>query len=154
MKAIIGLGNPIKNDDGIGILLVSEIEQKRIPPDVEVFEAGTRGMRLLHLLNDLDKALIVDAVHFGGEPGESVFFTPAEVKSLNESRSTHDTNFLEVLELSKTLEEEPEEIVIMGVEPKDTSFGEGISSELENKLPELIDELFKKSIEMFGSGKK
>lgn len=154
MKAIIGLGNPIKGDDGIGIRLIKEIEGKDLPPDVKVFDAGTRGMRTLHLLNDSERAVIVDAVHFGGEPGDSVFFTPEEVKSLNRSESTHDINFLEVLKLSRALDEEPEELVIMGIEPKDTSFGKGVSSELEDRLPELVDDLFKKAMEVFGSNEK
>lgn len=154
MKAIIGLGNPLKGDDGIGVRLVREIEKRNIPSDIKVFDAGTRGMKILHLLNDLEEAIIIDAVHFGGDPGDSVFFTPADVKSLTKSQSTHDTDFLEVLELSKTLDEGPEKIVIMGVEPKDTSFGGGISSELEDKLPELIDDLFKKVMEVFGPGER
>ncbi len=151
MKAIIGLGNPLKSDDGVGILLINEIQKKDIPSDVEVFDAGTGGMKILHLLNDVEKALIVDAIHFGGKPGDSVFFKPEEVESLNKSQSSHDANFLEVLELSKTLEEAPKEIIIMGIEPKDTSFGEEVSSEIENKIPNLTNDLFEKAMEIFDS---
>lgn len=154
MEAIIGLGNQLKGDDGIGILLVREIEKKELASNIEVFDAGIRGLRLLHLLKDLEKALIVDAVRFGGEPGDSVFFSPDEVESLNEFQSTHDMDFLEVLELSKTLEEEPDGIVIMGVEPKDTSFGESISPELKHRLPQLVEDLSKKAVEMFGPNEK
>ncbi len=153
MKAIIGLGNPIRADDGIGIRLIKEIRKKDLPPDVEVFDSGNRVMRLLHLLNDLEIAVIVDAVHFGGNPGDFVFFSPEEVKSLNTSKNTHDTNILEVLELSKTLNKESKEIIIMGIEPKDTSFEEGISQELKDRLPEMIDELLKKIMVMGSDGK-
>ena len=150
MKAIIGLGNPIKSDDGIGIRIVREVEKKDLPPNVKVFDAGTGGMNIFHLLRDSERTLIIDAVRFGREPGDSVFFSPEEVKSLNKSKSTHDTNILEVLELSKTLNEEPKEIIIMGVEPKDTSFGEGLSPKLEGRLPELTDDLFEKVVEVLG----
>lgn len=151
MNGIIGLGNPLKGDDGIGILLVKEIEEKSIPSNVRVFDAGTGGMKILHLLSDLEKVIIVDAIHFGGEPGESVFFEPDEVNSLSQSKSTHDTNFLDVLKISERLEEEPEEVVIMGIEPKDVSLNEGLSPELERKKPDLTEKLYERVKDMFGT---
>lgn len=151
MNGIIGLGNPLKGDDGIGILLVKEIEEKSIPSNVRVFDAGTGGMKILHLLSDLEKVIIVDAIHFGGKPGESVFFEPDEVNSLSQSKSTHDTNFLDVLKISQRLEEEPEEVVIMGIEPKDVSLNESLSPELERKKPDLTEKLYERVKDMFGT---
>lgn len=144
MKGVIGIGNTLKGDDGIGMILAQKMEEREIPPDVKVFDAGTGGMKILHRLKDLEKAIIIDAVRFGGDPGDHVFFSPDEVKSLRESRGTHGTDLLEVLELSERVGEAPEDVLILGIQPKDDSTRSGISPELEKKIPEIMEELDKK----------
>ncbi len=141
MKGIIAIGNTLKRDDGIGIALLREIKERDFPKTVNTFEIGVASMDLLHVLGDLDKAMIIDAVHFGGPPGDFRFFTPKDVESLQESRGPHTTNILDVLELSEEMGELPEEIIIMGIEPEDTSFGEDLSHSLEEKFPELVEYL-------------
>lgn len=148
MKGIIGIGNPLKGDDGIGIVLIKEIEEK-VPSNIQVYDVGSGIMKTLHILRDLDKAIIVDAVHFGGEPGDFRFFEPKEAKSLVESKSSHDVDLIEVMELSDQLGELPGETLIMGVEPKDVSFREELSPILKKKLPVLVDELYKKTQDLF-----
>lgn len=150
MNGIIGVGNPFKGDDGIGLRLLEEIERKGLPEDVQTFDVGTNSLRVLHVLSDLDKAIILDAVHFGGSPGEYTFFRPAEVKSLKESRGSHNIDLLEILELSKRLNEEPEEIVLMGIEPGSTSLSNDFSPSLKSRIPELTDVLYQKTKSLFG----
>lgn len=144
MKGVIGIGNTLKKDDGIGVKLARGIKNKELPSGTKVFAVGLGGIKVLHILKDLDKAIIVDAVRFGGEPGDYVFFSPEEVKSLKETKSSHESDLLEVLRLSKELGESPEKIVIMGIEPKDDSLGEEISPELKERYQELVNELFDK----------
>ncbi|KXB06213.1 hypothetical protein AKJ52_02440 [candidate division MSBL1 archaeon SCGC-AAA382C18] len=144
MKGIIGIGNPLKSDDGIGVALLREMEKREFPQQVQTFEVGIASMDLLHILEDLDKAILIDAVHFGGAPGDYCFFTPDNVDSLQESSSPHTADILDVLELSREMGGLPEEIIIMGIEPDDTSFGEGFSKNLEENFPELKKTLYEK----------
>lgn len=141
MKGIIGIGNPLKRDDGIGVALLQEMEQRDFSETVQTFELGIASMDILHILEDLDKALIIDAVCFGGASGDYRFFTPEDVESLQESSGPHTTNILDVLQLSKEMGELPEDIIIMGIEPEDTSFGEDLSESLEERFPELVKAL-------------
>lgn len=144
MKGIIGLGNPLKADDGIGVRLIQELKEKNLPSNVSVHDAGTGGMKVLHVLKDFEKVIIVDAVRFGGEAGDFLFFTPDEVRSLNESKSAHDSNIFKVLELSEKLEELPEKLIFMGIEPKNTGREDNLSSELEAKVPKFTEILYEK----------
>lgn len=148
MNGIIGIGNTLRGDDGIGVILAKKMERK-VPSNVRVFDAGSGIIDILHILENLDKAIIVDAVHFGGKPGELKFFEPKEAKSLVESKKSHDLDLLEVLELSDLLEELPKQILIMGIEPKNISLRKGLSSTLENKIPELTKKLYEKAKTIF-----
>ncbi|MFW5904464.1 MAG: hydrogenase maturation protease [Candidatus Saliniplasma sp.] len=138
---VIGLGNPLNGDDGIGIVLIQKLEERGKSPHISIFDAGTGGMKVLHFLKDLDKVIIIDAVDLDKEPGDFVFFNPEEVKSLKEPSGTHDSNLFEVLELSKDLGEIPDEIIIMGIQPKCTEIGEDLSDEVENNLENMLDSL-------------
>jgi len=66
--AVIGIGNPLMRDDGAGLSVIDLLSRE--PKNVAIVDAGTGGMMLLHILPDLDVAVIVDAVDFGGKPGE------------------------------------------------------------------------------------
>ncbi|MBS3814718.1 hydrogenase maturation protease [Candidatus Bipolaricaulota bacterium] len=145
---VLGIGNTLKGDDGIGVMLVKELKKEEFPGEVEFHEVGTSGMNILHYLEGLDKAVIVDALRSGGNPGDSIFFRPEEVDKDITVRSTHDANLLEAIELSETLGERPEKIVIMGVIPDDMTIRDGLSPLLENKLPDLVKKLREKIISL------
>lgn len=146
---IIGLGNPLNGDDGIGIVLIQKLEKRGNFPNISIFDAGTGGMKVLHFLKDLDKVIIIDAVNLGKEPGDFVFFSPEDVKSLRNPSGTHDSNLFEVLELSEDLGEIPDEITIMGIQPKITDIGEDLSDEVENNIENMLDSLEEKISELY-----
>lgn len=141
---VIGIGNTLKGDDGIGVVLVDRLKGGDFPGEVEFHEVGTSGLNIIHYLKDLDNAIIVDALRNEGEPGNSTFFRPDEVDNSIKIRSTHDANLLEAIDLSETLGERPEEIVIMGIIPKDMSLRDELSPLLKEKLPELEEKLREK----------
>lgn len=147
-KGVIGLGSSVRGDDGISEVLIRKLGEENFSSDVEFINIGMGSVKALHVLRRLDKAIILDAVFFGGDPGEYVFFDPEEVKSLKRSKNPHDSTLFEVLELSRKMEELPEEIQIMGIQPKDVSLKEGLSPELESEVPRLLDALRQKIAEL------
>ncbi len=146
---VLGVGNPLKGDDGIGVELVNRLKDGGLPEEIELHDVGTSGMNIIHYLKDLDGAIIVDALRSEGEPGDFTFFGPEEVDNSMAVRSTHDANLLEAIELSGTLGERPDEILIMGVIPEDISLGENLSPSLQEKLPELERKLREKALSLF-----
>ncbi len=142
MKGVIGVGNPIKGDDGIGVRLAENVESRELPDDLKVYELGVENFEILHVLKDLEKVILVDAVRFSGNPGDHRFFSPEEVESLKGSGGPHSVDILEILSLSDRLGERPDEVLIMGIEPKNTDFGDEFSSPVEKRVPELTDILY------------
>jgi len=141
---IIGIGNPLRKDDGVGIILLEKLieNKKKLPKDIEYIDSGTSGMRLLHQFALFDVVFVIDAVDFNGTPGELRLFKPEDVvnQKYNLSISTHDIDFLKIVELSKKLKEKPE-IFIFGIQPRDTNFGKGLSAELQQKINSILNSL-------------
>ena len=139
---IIGIGNPLRQDDGIGIVLLEKLrqEKKGFPDDLEYVDGGTGGMSLLHVLVRFDIAVVVDAVDFNGKPGEYIFFNPDESRSKKPmvTTSTHGSDFFDVLRVSKQLHENPDKLYIFGIQPKTMSAGTELSSELKYAIPTFI----------------
>jgi hydrogenase maturation protease len=140
-KAVIGIGNPLRGDDGIGIHILHELEKRKTSSDFSLLDGGTGGIRLLHLLKNLDEVYIIDAVDFDGEPGEFVFFQPNQIKSKQVSKGPHDTNIFDILTLAVKLSGKPQKTVIMGIQPKTTDIKQGLSEELKNRLKLMVEAL-------------
>ena len=135
--AVIGIGNILMGDDGAGVRVL-ELLPERVPK----IDLATGGMRLLHKLEGLNTAIIVDAVDFGGEPGEVTVFLPETVKSLKATGySLHDVDILKVLELAKELEKSPRNIFIVAIQPANVGYQEGLSPEVQAALPKLASEI-------------
>jgi len=134
---IIGIGNPLMGDDGIGIRLVNDLAAEYAArADIEFADAGTSGMRVLHLLAGRKKAIIIDGALMHTEPGVIRRFTPDEVavRNILACLDTHEGNLLKILDLSRRLGELPEEVIIFGIEPADLAPGERLSPTLSERL--------------------
>lgn len=142
---VIGIGNPLRKDDGIGIVLLEELVEIKddLPDDIEYIDGGTGGMNLLHLFARFDIVVFIDAVNFGGEIAESKFFNSEEVisKNIQIKTSTHGSDILKIIQLSKGLGEDPDEIFIFGVQPQDMTPGTRLSHEIQENIDLLVNNL-------------
>jgi len=140
-RFVLGMGNVLLRDEGIGCHAVHALEG--IPlPDVTVIDGGTCP-DILPLPGDADKLIIVDAVKGGGTPGQIYRFHPEDI-TLEERPclSLHDVGLLDSLLLMQI--RHPDRIgvgeaVIIGVEPKEIDWGLELSPELREKMPQIID---------------
>jgi hydrogenase maturation protease len=136
-KFVVGIGNLLLRDEGIGCHVVHALEEIA-PPDVEIIDGGTCP-DALQLLEDADKLIIVDAVKGGGMPGQIYRFRPEDI-TLDEKPvlSLHDTSLIDSLKLMQ-LWHHIGEAVIIGVEPRELSWGLELSPELQEKMPQIVD---------------
>ena len=151
--AVIGVGNPYRGDDGIGIYLVQKIKQdKSFARDVvEYLDGGIGGMNLFHMMSSYKRVLLVDAVNCKKQPGDHVFFSSDEIASSNKMSSlvsTHGSDLFQVIKQVKEFNEHPPDIFVFGVQPDDVSLRQGFSecieknlSVLESKLKQRIENL-------------
>jgi hydrogenase maturation protease len=145
---IICLGNPLMRDEGIGICLASELSAHLAGnPDVEVMDLGTGGLAVLHAIKGRKKIIFVDCAVIKQPPGTMLRFTPQQVRSkkIRMRYSLHEGDLLNTLELSRRLGECPDEIVIFGIEPKEISDGEGLTSELQNNIRQYVQTILQET---------
>jgi len=138
---VLGLGNPLRGDDGIGPRAVEELARRGLPEDVTILNGGTGGLALLPVLEGWARVIVVDAADVGREPGRFVRFTPDQVHLARTpgNLSLHHAGLSEVLALANALDRSLPEMVIFGVQPADVGWGEGLSLPVETALPALID---------------
>jgi hydrogenase maturation protease len=136
-KFVVGIGNVLLRDEGIGCHVVGALEG--IPlPDVQVIDGGTCP-DVLQLLEDVDKLVIVDAVRGGGMPGQIYRFRPEDVTLEQKPLlSLHDMSLIDSLKLMQ-VRHNVGDAVIIGVEPKEINCGLELSPELEERIPQIID---------------
>jgi hydrogenase maturation protease len=136
-KSVVGIGNVLLRDEGIGCHVVGALEG--IPlPDVQVIDGGTCP-DVLQLLEDVDKLVIVDAVRGGGMPGQIYRFHPEDVTLEQKPLlSLHDMSLIDSLKLMQ-VRHNVGDAVIIGVEPKEINCGLELSPELQERIPQIID---------------
>ena len=138
--AIIGMGNPLMSDEGIGVRVVARLRESGLTDEVDVLDLGTSAMSVLHELEGRDKVVFVDCAMMGAEPGTIQRFSPEEVSSckVQSGLSLHEGDLLNTIALARRLGTCPEEIVIFGIEPKTIDFGEDLSPELAEQVENYV----------------
>lgn len=143
---VLGLGNPLMGDEGIGTHLIEELQkQAENYPDIEFMDGGTGGMQLLHYIAGKKKAVILDCAIMGLAPGTIKRFTPDQVKTVKKLAhlSLHEVDIIRVIELSKQLGECPDEVVFFGIEPEAIIQEMHLTETLAAKIPDYINEILK-----------
>jgi hydrogenase maturation protease len=130
--------------------VIEELDDHGLPETVQTLDVGTGGLDLLHVMEGWDRIIIIDAAELSGAkqltpgqpvPGGFTRFTPDQVHLVEatEPFSLHHAGLAEVLALARALDRPLPPIVVFGVQPRDTDWGQGLSSEVEARLPALID---------------
>lgn len=135
--AVVFLGSIFRSDDAIGRYLVENLRK-----DIDIIDGGTRASGLIDVVSNYEKIILIDAIDFGSAPGDLDIFN---IDDLDEVHifSTHTLNFREVVELSKILYGKPKDVVIIGIQPADISFGIDLSEVIKEKMVEIKDKLLK-----------
>jgi len=145
-KLIIGCGNLLLQDEGVGVHLIEYLKEKQLPKDVELLDGGTAGFDLIDFIQQAEKVVIVDAIKVGGKPGEIYCFCPEDFETENSPKtSLHDITLKDVFQIIKKLGPLPK-IRIIGIEPKSIDCGTELSPELRKMLPK-VSELVLREIE-------
>jgi len=136
--ALVGLGNTEKGDDAFGVRLVSCLKERL--KDTAVFECGTTPENYLGPITKIkpQSILIIDAANLGAEPGHTHIVEEEDISALG--LSTHDASLKLFIAYIKSSLEAPD-IFLLGVQPRDTSLGSGMSRELKGCLAR-IEEIF------------
>jgi hydrogenase maturation protease len=138
---VLGLGNPILSDDGVGIQVAHEVANQLNNPQVTVAETSAAGLSLLDSIVGYDKVIIIDAIQIKeGNTGQIYRMGIEDFSLTKHFSSPHQVNLVTALELGKMLNlAMPQEITIFAVEAKDiTNFSEKCTPKVEQAIPEVV----------------
>ena len=139
---MVGLGNSIRADDGVGIHVARSLRARGVPPNVTVVEASVSGLDILDLLCNYDRAIIIDAIQTGvGPVGKIRRLDSSALYTTRHSVNPHSTDFAAAIELGKELRLPlPQETTVFAVEIADaTSFGEECTADVAKAIPDCVD---------------
>ena len=138
---VLGLGNPVMADEGIGVYLVERVRESAAEyPAVDFVDAGTSGLSILHHIEGRRKAVVIDCAFMDEPPGAIRRFTPEEVRSTKvlAHQSLHEADLLRIIAMARQLGQAPDEIVIFGIQPERVEFSQGLSRTLAEKIDEYV----------------
>ncbi|MEL7207673.1 MAG: hydrogenase maturation protease [Actinomycetota bacterium] len=140
---VIGVGNTMRHDDGVGIVAVGRLAEALAPGEAEVVRCDGEATRLIEAWSGLDRAVIVDGMR-SGEPAGTV--RRLEVgkdphPALAPAASSHQAGLAEAVDLGRALARLPRELVVYGIEVEDVSPGEGLSPAVADQVPLVVERL-------------
>ncbi|MCA1959255.1 MAG: HyaD/HybD family hydrogenase maturation endopeptidase [Desulfomonile sp.] len=138
---ILGVGNVLLTDEGVGVKVVKELERRYdFPSNVKLVDGGTQGLWLMSTIQQADHLIVVDAVLGKGEPGTIYRLERDDLpKGLRMKTSAHDSDLLEALALCALIDSEPSSCVVIGIQPANiTDFGTELTDVIAGKVDDLI----------------
>lgn len=142
---ICGIGNRLKKDDGIGPYVIEKLEKRVLPANVSLLDFGTSGFKTALEIGKYHKVIFVDAIQLDNQPGQ-VYKTTLSKEDFLESPSLssftvslHESDLEKILTTATLINNYPEEIIVLGCEPEDLSFGLDLSREVEKAVSKIID---------------
>jgi hydrogenase maturation protease len=137
---VLGVGNILLHDEGLGVRAIEELEQGyTFDSEVELVDGGTCGLELLDNLKGRDLLIIIDAMKNGGPPGSVYRLADREVPNHFNTRITpHQLGISDLLATLGLMDSLPTRLVLFGVEPGDLSTGLGLSGPVEQGLAKVV----------------
>ncbi len=140
--AVIGLGNTLRRDDGIGIAILESLLTSYKRKDIDYLNFGVASFDLLHRIKDYQVVLLIDAIDAGLACAELKLFTLDKIdyNLKNSPTSSHELDLRTIFKLYKKLKLKTG-VYIAGIQAKDVSFGQGFSEPLKNRQEELAEKI-------------
>ncbi len=145
---ILGLGNPLLSDEGLGIHVIQYLQTVGLPEKVQLVDGGTAGLLLLNCVEAAEKLLVVDAID-AQQPGGTVIQVHDIPQYSRHKLSPHQAGFQEVLTIAAMQGRLPGEIHLLGIQPHALTWGCALSAPVYAALEELLT-LIKSQLSAWG----
>ena len=139
-RLVLGIGNILMKDEGVGVRVVEALEGVSLPEDVEVADGGTFGTGLIDLIADREHLIVIDAVHADEAPGAVLRFTADEYAARPPAvMSLHEVGMLETLRMARLLDCAPGKVTVFGIVPEEVSPGLELTERVAGAVPKVVD---------------
>jgi hydrogenase maturation protease len=136
---VLGVGNILLMDEGLGVYAVQELAKEQWPDNVEFIDGGTFTQDIFYLFQEYDRLLVLDVVRAGREPGTIYRLTEDDlVKNESQSLSLHDIDLLDSLRMAEMLGNRPR-LLVIGIEPKTIDWAMELTEPLKEAFPNYLE---------------
>ncbi|CAH2213301.1 hydrogenase maturation protease [Tepidibacter aestuarii] len=137
--AVLGIGNILLRDDGIGVHIINELQNQNLNSNVELIDGGTCILDLLGVFVENNKVIVVDSLKGGHLPGTIYKVPPQELGNyIKANSSLHDVQVLDILKSANLMGHSPE-VIIIGIEPEEIFFDLNLSDTIKEQIPKIIE---------------
>lgn len=138
---VLGIGNLVMSDDGVGVKVVQRLQEEYPPPDfVDFMDGGTLGLDILPRLEGIERLVIIDAVETGNIPGTLVRLAGDQIPLALETKvSPHQMGLKDLLSVSLLMGNAPREMVLIGVQPGSIEMDTELTPEVGAQMDAIID---------------
>jgi hydrogenase maturation protease len=139
---VIGIGNVVLSDDGLGVRAVRRLRERHDVAGVDVVEGGTAGLLLLPRLADAQRVIVVDAIDVGARPGTLVRLDGDDwEQAFATGMTVHDVGLADLLRAARLSGAWPRELVLHGAQPGSTAVGTELTAAIAACLDPLVDRI-------------
>ena len=139
---VLGIGNILMSDDGLGPYVVSLLENDpRMPPHAALVDGGTKGLELMPCFEGIEYAVIVDAVISADKPPGTLVRVGHDqlLDVLGQKMSVHEIGIVDLLNALRLLGKEPRRIELLGLVPERVDFAYGLSKTVKQRAAAVAD---------------
>ena len=138
---ILGLGNILLQDEGIGVHVLRQLDKMHWPDNVDLLDGGTGGFVLLSLFQDYKKMIIIDATLSNEQEGTIKVIKPKFAKDFPKSLSTHELGLKDMIESAILLGKVPDiRLIVISINP-DQKMSVELSPHIKERIPEVINKV-------------
>ncbi len=139
-RLVLGVGNILMMDDGVGVRVAEALQDAPLPADVEVADGGTFGSELIDLLADRDHLIVVDAVAADAAPGTVLRFDDDEcLAQAPAAMSLHEVGVLETLRMAHLMGCAPKRVTLFGIVPDTVGPGLELTARMAGTVPKVVE---------------
>lgn len=141
---VLCIGNHLLSDEGVGVHAAKAIYERGLPPEVTLIEGGTDGFKLMNVIVEADRIIVVDCVKGGAEPGSLYRFDidDAPTSFSGVKTSVHQIGILEVIHMSELISGRTPRTTFIGCEPESLAMSMELSPTVAAKLPRIVELVF------------
>lgn len=142
---LLGVGNLLLSDEGVGVRAIEALEQRFIfPKGVVLQDGGTSGMELLEVMASRELVIVVDAVRSNSQPGSLFILEDDDVPAFfSERLSPHQLGLADVLMALRLTDEFPKQLILLGIEPASLAPGMALTPIVSQAMEAAIEQVIR-----------
>jgi hydrogenase maturation protease len=144
--AIVGIGNILMSDDGVGVFAVRELQKRyTFPESVKLIDGGTKSLELLPYIEGMERVLFIDAVDFNKHPGYIGELSGEKISEYFSTKlSVHQIALPDLIGVGRLTGMLTEELHLVGIQPLSVNTGYGLTEPIRARVDRLIEKVIEK----------